>query len=132
MSLDSLQCNDTMARFEHGHVCNYICDEGYGKLVDGIPVLKGYATYDGAFTCAQGVWLFDFPGSCVSSPTTSFVPTTRPPPTRMPGTTSGPQQTVYVTHSVSFTQDFGNQTTDDLMNDKGFIDSLAKILREAN
>jgi len=132
MTLDSLQCNDTIARFAHGAVCNYICDTGYGKLVDGEPVLRGYAKYDGGFTCSQGVWEIDYPGSCVASPTTSFVPTTvrttGAPITAAPTTTTVSLDKVYVTHSVAFVQDFGNKTTDDLLADMAFIDSLAQGL----
>jgi len=132
MTLDALQCNDTITRFAHGSVCNYICDDGYGILKDGEPLLRGLAKYDGVFTCSQGVWELDYPGSCVTSPTTSYVPTTAKttaaPTTAAPVTTTESATKVYVTHSVSFVQDFGNKTEADLFQDVAFMDSLKEGL----
>jgi hypothetical protein len=114
MTLDSLQCNDTITRFAHGDACNYICDEGYGILKFGRPILKGTAKYDGAITCSQGVWEIDYPGSCVSAPTTLTPPTEIATTTAAVTTAPADEIKTYVTHSVSFVQDFGDKTTDDL------------------
>jgi hypothetical protein len=128
MTLDSLQCNDTITRFAHGDACNYICDEGYGILKFGRPILKGTAKYDGAITCSQGVWEIDYPGSCVSAPTTLTPPTEIATTTAAVTTAPADEIKTYVTHSVSFVQDFGDKTTDDLIADTAFIASLAEGL----
>jgi len=127
MALDAMQCNDTMPRFAHGSVCNYICDAGYGANMEGMGMFKEGA-YDGAFTCTQGTWVLDMPGSCVAQPET----TTAGPTTVASVSTMAPTAKVYITHSVSFTQDFPENTTaDSLLADADFTKSVKTGLVDA-
>jgi hypothetical protein len=130
MSLDSTQCNSSVTSFPHLSVCNYICDTGYGVSIDGTGIQRGPKAFDGVFTCNQGVWSIDYPGSCI----VALAPTTAAPTTAAPTTaaaTTTPAGTdVYVTHSVGFVQDFGGKDEAALMADTAFTASLSQGLAE--
>jgi hypothetical protein len=125
MALDAMQCNDTMPRFAHGSVCNYICDAGYGANMEGMGMFKEGA-YDGAFTCTQGTWVLDMPGSCVAQPeTTTAGPTTAAPATTAAVVTTAAAAQTFITHSLSLVQDFPEGTTgDSLKADTAFTASV--------
>jgi len=197
MSLIPSQCNASMTRFAHGSDCNYVCDLGYGALVDSEVTARGSASFDGKFTCQQGTWVLDNPGSCsimtcdtggaytsyecrTSSMMPYQVPTAEPlfgteckvtcplggaevlqlcnVSSENPGgfpimtavgatacptttttttpeaavTTSGVPQEVYITHSVSFSQDFpDNATAESLLADESFTKSVKTGLVDA-
>lgn len=190
-----------MTRFAHGSSCDYVCDMGYGANVGGIAEVRGSAASNGKFTCQQGTWVLDKPGSCVITtcdtggaytqyecrasemhawatpsgeppfgteckvkcplggeeviqlcnvtadnpggapvmaavgtadcPTTTTTTTTLAPTTAKVTTTEVAAK-VYITHSISFEQDFPEGTTaETLLADKSFTASVKTGLVDA-
>jgi len=135
MTLDAMLCNDTMTRFADGSSCNYICDEGYGVSIDGKGLLRAVgAEFDGKFTCNQGTWQIDYPGSCVvgterPAPVPTPSPATPAPVPLTPAPTPKPAgEKIYVTHAVSMVQDFEGKDETALMADTSFTGSLSQGL----
>jgi len=125
MTLDAMQCNSTMTRFAHGSSCSYICSDGYGSSLGGVGQPRVGDT-DGIFTCSQGTWVLDRPGSCVVlPPTTPAPPATAAPVTMAPATTAAAKEQKFITHSLAFEQDFPDGTTSDsLKADTAFTASV--------
>merc|ERR1719329_738737 len=121
MSLIATQCNSSMDRFDDGRTCNYGCDEGYGAKMNDVGVART-GTYDGQFTCRQGTWVIDHPGSCVAIAPTTAAPTTAA------ATTTTVEIVTYIEHSVEIVQDFGNKTADDLLADTSFLATVKTAL----
>jgi hypothetical protein len=119
-SMSLVACNSSSAPFEDGSSCNYVCDEGYGVKMNDVGVART-GTYDGQFTCQQGTWSIDHPGSCVVVPVTTVAPTSAV-------TTTTVETKTYIDHKVTIVQDFGNKTSDDLMADTGFLGALKTSL----
>jgi hypothetical protein len=74
-------------------------------------------------------------GDTACPATTTKAPSTGAPITDAPATqapvTEEPAETVLISHSISFKQDFGDKTEDDLMNDDAFTKSMTTGLVDA-